>query len=77
MTDPKDTKLTLMISEGDMAMLKALAEADDVSASHVVRQAIRRVYTERFGGGGEGKRIFQGLLKKELEKIRAAKKTKR
>jgi len=48
MTDPKDTKLTLMVSEPDMAMLKQLAEADDVSASHVVRTLIRKAHAERF-----------------------------
>lgn len=48
MPDPKDTKLTLMVSEPDMAMLKALAEVDDVSASHVVRILIRKAHAERF-----------------------------
>jgi hypothetical protein len=49
MATAKDTKLTAMISEADMAMLKALSEADDVSASHVVRILIRKAYVERFG----------------------------
>ena len=48
MTDPKDTKLTLMVSESDMAQLKQLAAADDVSASHVVRILIRKAHAERF-----------------------------
>lgn len=38
-----------MISEEDMAMLKELSAADDVSASHVVRLLIRRAHVERFG----------------------------
>jgi hypothetical protein len=49
MGDPKDTKLTVMVSEPDLAMLKALAEADDVSASHVVRFLVRGAYAQRFG----------------------------
>lgn len=49
MTTAKDTKLTAMISEEDMAKLKALSEADDVSASQVVRLLIRQAYAGRFG----------------------------
>jgi len=49
MATPKDTKLTVMVTEDDMAKLKVLAEADDVSASQVVRLAIRREYETRYG----------------------------
>jgi hypothetical protein len=49
MADPKDTKLTVMVSEPDLAMLKFLAEADDVSASHVVRMLIRKEHGARTG----------------------------
>ena len=44
----KDTKLTVMVTEDDMAKLKRLAEVDDVSASQVVRLMIRRTHAERF-----------------------------
>ena len=49
MASAKDQKLTAMLSEHDMAMLKAMSAADDVSASQVVRVLIRRAYAERFG----------------------------
>jgi hypothetical protein len=55
MTDPKDTKLTVMVSEPDLAMLKHIAEADDVSASHVIRMLIRKEYRARTG---EPERVF-------------------
>jgi hypothetical protein len=45
----KDSKLTAMITEDDMSKLKSLSEADDVSASQVVRLLIRAAYTDRFG----------------------------
>ena len=45
----KDTKVTVMVAEGDLAMLKELSAADDVSASHVVRVLIRRAHADRFG----------------------------
>ncbi len=48
MVDPKDTKLTVMVSEPDLAMLKQLAAADDVSASHVIRILIRKAHADRF-----------------------------
>jgi hypothetical protein len=41
--------LTLRASDEEIAMLRALAEADGLSASDVVRQFIRRTYAERFG----------------------------
>lgn len=49
MATAKDTKLTAMITEDDMTMLKALSEADDVSASQIVRLLIRRAHAEKFG----------------------------
>jgi hypothetical protein len=48
MATAKNTKLTAMISREDMAMLKALSAADDVSASHVVRVLIRGAHAEPF-----------------------------
>ncbi len=49
MATAKDTKLTAMISEEDMAMLRAMSEADDVSLAQVIRLLIRRGYAEKFG----------------------------
>jgi hypothetical protein len=48
MADPKDTKLTVTVSEADLAMLKALAEVDDVSQSRVIRTLIRAAHGQRF-----------------------------
>jgi hypothetical protein len=48
MATAKDSKLTAMITEDDMSKLKALSEADDVSASQVVRLLIRAAYATRF-----------------------------
>ena len=45
---PKDQKLTAMLTKEDMAKLKALAEADDVSASQFVRLLIRQAHAARF-----------------------------
>ena len=46
----KDTgKSPWSVAKADLVMLKELANADDVSASHTVRQLIRRSHAERFG----------------------------
>ncbi len=56
MASAKDTKLTAMITEDDMAKLKALSDLDDVSASQVVRLLIRRAHAERFGDKRKNKK---------------------
>jgi hypothetical protein len=40
--------LTVRVTPEEMAMVKALADADGVSASDLVRQFIRRTHAERF-----------------------------
>lgn len=41
--------LTVRVTPEEMAMVKALAESDGVSASDLVRQFIRRSHAERLG----------------------------
>jgi antitoxin component of RelBE/YafQ-DinJ toxin-antitoxin module len=41
--------LTVRVTDEELAMAKALAEADGISASDFVRLYIRRAYAERFG----------------------------
>lgn len=40
--------LTVRVTPEEMAMVKAVAEADGLSASDLVRQFIRRSHAERF-----------------------------
>lgn len=47
MTD-RDRKLTIRVSNDELAMLEALAEADGLSASDIIRQYIRRSHAARF-----------------------------
>ena len=43
----RDKKLTVRASDDEIAMMQALADADGVSSSDVVRQFIRREYRAR------------------------------
>ena len=45
----RDSKLTIRIADEEVAMLRALAEKDGISASDVLRLFIRRAYAEAFG----------------------------
>jgi hypothetical protein len=45
----RDRYITIRASEAEAAMLRALAEADGVSGSDLLRMHIRRTYAERFG----------------------------
>jgi antitoxin component of RelBE/YafQ-DinJ toxin-antitoxin module len=45
----RSKNLRLLVSEEELAMAHALAEADGLSVSDVVRSMLRRVYAERFG----------------------------
>jgi hypothetical protein len=47
MTTPRDSKLTVMVTATDMAMLKEMADADDVSVSQMVRTMIRLRHASR------------------------------
>ncbi len=44
----RDKKLTIRVSEEEIAMLESLAEADGVTVSDYVRLFVRRVHAERF-----------------------------
>ncbi len=48
LTEPKDRKLTVLIAENDLVLLRELATADDVSTAHVVRSLIRAAHAGRF-----------------------------
>ena len=45
----KTEVLALRMSPDDAARLRRLAEADDVTYAHVIRQLVRAAYAERFG----------------------------
>ncbi len=45
----RSERLNVRIAPEEIAMLEAVAEADGLSASDVVRTLIRRAYAERFG----------------------------
>ena len=47
--EPHDQRFTLRISPTELSMLTALAESTGLSSSDVVRQLIRREYTEKIG----------------------------
>jgi hypothetical protein len=42
-------RLGVRIAPDELAMVEALADADGISASDVVRILVRRAYAERFG----------------------------
>lgn len=44
----RDRKLTIRISDAELTMLEAIADADGVTSSDVLRTFIRRTYAERF-----------------------------
>jgi flagellar biosynthesis/type III secretory pathway M-ring protein FliF/YscJ len=48
-TEPKDTKLTVLVAESDLRKLRELAEDSDESTAKVVRTLIRNAYDLRFG----------------------------
>ncbi len=45
----RDRKLTIRTTDEEIALLAALAEADGVSSSDVLRTFIRKAHAERFG----------------------------
>jgi uncharacterized protein (DUF1778 family) len=45
----RSERLNVRIAPEEMAMLNALADAEGLSASDVVRTLVRRAYGERFG----------------------------
>ena len=45
----RSERLNVRIAPEEMAMLNALADAEGLSASDVVRTLVRRAYAERFG----------------------------
>jgi hypothetical protein len=44
----RDKRLHMLLSDGEDAMLRAIAEADGLSVSDVVRQFIRREFMARW-----------------------------
>jgi hypothetical protein len=48
MSEPKDQKLTVLMSETDMQRLREIAEAGEVSASHVIRHLVRVAHEAAF-----------------------------
>jgi GTP cyclohydrolase FolE2 len=48
MVEPKDQKLTVMMSDSDMERLRELAEVGEVSISHVVRHLVRIAHEAAF-----------------------------
>jgi len=48
MPTDREKKLTIRASEDEITMLQAVAEADGLTSSDVVRQFIRRAHAERF-----------------------------
>jgi hypothetical protein len=48
MAEPKDQKLTVLMSETDMQRLRDLAEAGEVSVSHVIRHLVRVAHEAAF-----------------------------
>jgi uncharacterized protein (DUF1778 family) len=45
----RSSRIGLRIAPEEVEMLQALADADGLSASDIVRTLIRRAYSERFG----------------------------
>jgi hypothetical protein len=56
MAEPKDQKLTVLMSETDMHRLRDLADAGEVSVSHVVRHLIRVAHAAAFNEKNAKKR---------------------
>jgi hypothetical protein len=48
MAEAKDQKLTVMMSETDMQRLREIAEAGEVSVSHVIRHLVRVAHAAAF-----------------------------
>ncbi len=48
-TKQRTARLGLRVAPDEVAMVEALASADGISASDVVRILVRRAYAERFG----------------------------
>jgi hypothetical protein len=47
-TTERDKRLHMLLSDGEDTMLRAIAEADGLSVSDVVRQFIRREFMTRW-----------------------------
>jgi hypothetical protein len=47
-TTERDKRLHMLLSDGEDTMLRAIAEADGLSVSDVVRQFIRREFMARW-----------------------------
>jgi hypothetical protein len=45
----REKRVNLLVSDDEHAMLQALAEADGVTGSHLIRLFIRTTYAGRFG----------------------------
>jgi len=56
MAEPKDQKLTVLMSETDMKRLRDLADSGEVSVSHVVRHLIRVAHEAAFNEKSAKKR---------------------
>jgi hypothetical protein len=48
MSEPKDQKLTVLMSETDMKRLREIAETGEVSVSHVIRHLVRVAHDAAF-----------------------------
>jgi predicted transcriptional regulator len=49
----REVRLHILVSTEEKGMLDALAEADGLTASDIVRQAIRRMFLERWPAKGK------------------------
>jgi len=44
----KDVRITITVGESDQTMIGELADAEDLSVSHLVRVLVRKAHAERF-----------------------------
>ena len=77
MASAKDQRFNMALSAEDKAMLASIAAADDVSEAQVLRLLIREAHAARFGQASTSRVILRDIARRELERIRAAKKTKK
>lgn len=47
MSEPKELKLTVMLSQEEMWLLKRLAASEHAGLSHTIRQLIHRAHEDR------------------------------
>jgi hypothetical protein len=47
----RDKRLHMLLSDDEDRMLRALAAADGLSSSDIVRQLVRKAFAERFAEG--------------------------